>query len=101
MNLEFDLKAISINALKNAAYSFLGDYEFQFKTSGTNVQVTITPLKNGLIQPDIASIYRNAALDHQIRIETEKDYRVIMEMIVAQAFEPCDNVDELVQKIKP
>jgi His-Xaa-Ser system protein HxsD len=101
MDLEFDSKVITINALKNAAYSFLGNYEFNFKTNGTNIQVSIAPLKGGSIQPDISSIFRNAALDHQIRIEVEQEYRVIREMIVAQAFEPCDNVDELVQIINP
>ncbi len=44
----------------------------------------------------MSSDFIRHALDHQIRLDVGKDYKLIREMIVAQAFEPVDNLEEVV-----
>ena len=38
----------------------------------------------------------NNLLDHQVRLEVSQEFKIIREMIVAQAFEPCDNLKDIV-----
>lgn len=48
----------------------------------------------------IAKEFHNELIDQQLRIDTEKKYSKIRELIVKQAFSPVENLEEEVKKIK-
>ena len=42
--------------------------------------------------------FKRCVLDHQIRIEISEEFKLIRDMIIAQAFAPCDNLEEIIEK---
>src|SRR3990167_2096412 len=90
--LEFDSNVYSLKAIKNASYDFTNKCGIQIETqSSDKVLVYLTPKLNEPECIDLLAVdFKNHVLDHQIRIEVSNDFKLIREMIVAQAFEPCD-----------
>lgn len=101
--LEFDSNIYSIKAIKNAAYDYLDKATFQIKANTPDkITVSINPRpKDYNLSDSLMADFKNHVLDHQVRIEVGEDFKNIREMIVAQAFEPCDNLQELVEALKP
>ena len=92
----------SVKAVQRAAYD-LGDA----------VQANIESGKNGLIDisfkvtsdddcqnDEFISGFKQSALDHQVRIDTETEFKTIRQILVAQAFFPCSNLKELIEADK-
>ena len=86
-------------ALKNAAYRFLSDWQFEFETIDDKFKVSITSLHKNQNNAEMKELFQQAVLDHQIRVDTANDYKLVREMIIAQAFEPCENVGEVADSI--
>ena len=101
--LEFDPGIYSIKAIKNATYDYTDKAWIKIKSkSNEKILVYIRPKLHDL--KDINSLimdFENHVLDHQIRLEVSNDFKVVREMIVAQAFEPCDNLKEIIDAVKP
>ena len=92
----------SVKAVQRAAYD-LGDV----------VQASIESCKNGPIEvsfkvtsgddcqnDEFISRFKQSALDHQVRIDTETEFKTIRQILVAQAFFPCSNLEELIEANK-
>ena len=103
LTLEFDSKVYSLKAIKNAAYDYTNKATIQIETSDPNkIVVYMTPKSsNSKIIKALILDFKNHILDHQIRIELNAEFKVIREMIVAQAFQPVDNLQEIIDTIKP
>ncbi len=88
----------SLQAIKNTGYDFSGEAWIDIRLGETNINVVMRPKENSAIDiTELKQKFLNSLLDHQVRIDTAKEFKTIREMIVAQAFEPCDNLDEVVE----
>lgn len=100
--LEFDRRVYDLQAVKNAAYDFSSQAIAKIGTGEEVIFVEIVPKGTSSDTFDaLVFDFTQSVLDHQVRLETARDYKAIREMIVAQAFAPCDNLEELVKTFKP
>jgi His-Xaa-Ser system protein HxsD len=101
IDLVLNCKIYSLKAIKNAAYEFLNTAFITIsEVSSDEIAINFSLKLTSEDLPSLVNKFKNSALDHQLRIDTENDYKVIREIIVAQAFEPCDNIKEIVSAIK-
>lgn len=99
--IEFDLEIVTLKALKRACFDFLDKASLDIEPiSKGKIIVQVKP--NKAVNTDILiSDFKNSALEHQTRLETEEDFKAIRKMIIAQAFEPVDNLKEIVEVVEP
>jgi His-Xaa-Ser system protein HxsD len=98
-----DLAVYSLEAIKNASYDFTDQADVMIEiVSPERVQVRLKSFQyaNTANESLVSGFCRNV-LDHQVRLDVAKDYKLIREMIVAQAFEPVDNLDQVMSSFKP
>ena len=89
----------SITAIRNALFGHSD--KFFIKINEDNLQIVVEVMaKDGSSDFPVHDFYNNL-LDCQIRLDTEKEFKVIREMIVAQAFEPCDNLKDVISHLIP
>lgn len=104
ISTSFDAKVYSLEAIKNASYDFTEHAATVIETaSAGRIQVNFkVPASNTDSIPDLLiSEFIRLVIDHQIRVDVGRDYKLVREMIIAQAFEPVDNLDVIVSKIQP
>jgi His-Xaa-Ser system protein HxsD len=101
--IELDADIYSIDAIKNASYDFTDRaYIFIEKVSINKTRVNLEP-KINMEPPErgtLAQDFIQSTLDHQVRLDVARDYKLIREMIIAQAFEPVDNLEEVMESLK-
>ena len=97
--IEFDEAIYSEQAVKNGCYDYSNDFVFSICKEHGKIVVSIQPLDPYSKNNDELNHFINHILDHQVRIDTAKEFKTIREMIVAQAFQPCENIDEVVSQI--
>jgi His-Xaa-Ser system protein HxsD len=96
----FDSEIYSIEAIRNSAYDFTDRaWIFIEETNENKIHVSLK-LKNSdsplaLIKDD----FINNVLDHQVRVSVKNEFKAIREMIVAQAFEPCANLNDVLNNL--
>lgn len=100
LSIVLDCNFYSIQAVKNAAYDFTDRVWIHLETKENNdLSISIKP-KNPESSTHLLKFdFINHVLDHQIRIDVGKKFKTIREMIVAQAFEPCENLDEITEHL--
>ena len=98
ITVRFDKGCFSGEAVKRACME-LGDlYDFNIYTEPNEIVVALNKSKDGVREEDITKL-RSSLLSHQIRVDTEDRFKTIRELIVAQAFAPCDNLHEIIEKM--
>ena len=100
--LEFDSKIVSAEAIKRAAYDYgsMASFDIANKSGGL-IRAKIDLMKTTSLEPnEFIQQFRVRVLDHQIRIENFREFKVLREIIVAQAFAPCENLVEIVKKLE-
>jgi len=90
--IEFDLFAYSIQAIRRACHEVSDSVSLEINV--IDERRAVVSVADGMI-PDR---FRGAVLDHQIRLDTEAQFRTVRELILAQAFAPCDNLAEIVER---
>lgn len=100
---DFDIRVISLAAIRRAAFDIAGECETQIQMlSEHKARVEFTSTKeSGHATEVLLAEFSSKVLDHQVRLEVFEDFRVIREMIVAQAFEPCENIGEVMKTVEP
>lgn len=95
--LKFPKAAYSSKAILNAAYDISDRAWVKIQeVTAENIIVQIEVKDSQKIPKEIIiKDFQNQAIDHQIRTNLNQDTRLIREMILAQAFDPCDNLDEI------
>jgi len=100
--INFDSNIYSASAVKRAAYELSNSTNVEIKLiEDRTIRVVIS--MNNLNVTDSEKFirdFRDLVSDHQIRLDVEEDYRVIRQIIVAQAFQPCDNLKEIIDTLK-
>jgi len=99
--MQFDSDVYSLKAVKNAAFDYRDKAGFQIETMPSGkILVCITPkVKEPDFIESLETDFKNHVLDHQVRIEVSAEFKPIREMIIAQAFEPCDNLEEIIHTL--
>lgn len=97
--IEFDDAIYSEQAIKNACYDYSNEFAFSLSKKGQKTIVEFKPIISGSGDHTKLNQFMNHVLDHQVRIDTAREFKTIREMIVAQAFQPCENIDEVVSHI--
>ncbi len=100
--LSFDPCIYSKDAILATGYNFTNIFGIQLKYDPEkNISVSLTPVtpmgeseKNVLLMK-----FRNDLIDNQIRIDLEKKFSSLREIIVKHAFSPIENLGEEVKKI--
>ncbi len=99
--LEFDSSIYSIKAIKRAISDLSNRAVCSINSENKGkVSVRIDPIKEGIQKDtDIEADFRRMVFDHQIYLEVEEDFKVIRQIIIAQAFFPCENLHEVTDKL--
>ena len=85
----FDSSVYSLDAIKRSVYDF------------SEIYVLTVTKKSGdiCVEGENKSVdeekFKCAVLDHQLRIDTEKKYEIIRALLVAQAIDPQENLDQI------
>ncbi|MDO8282675.1 MAG: hypothetical protein Q7U10_08685 [Thermodesulfovibrionia bacterium] len=101
ITIEFDQAIYTLKAIKRAISDFSerANSTIENISQGT-IRVLIFPIQNKSFNPaDIERDFERLVFDNQINIEVEEDFRDIRNIIVAQAFFPCDNIEKIVDKL--
>lgn len=80
-------------AILFAAHKFTDRYYVDIVSSqGKYVSVTFRRKDTNLTSEDLASEFCNELLDQQVRLNIENSYGNIRDLIVKQAFQPVENI---------
>lgn len=96
--MEFDSQVYSIDALKRTCCEFNDNMLINIITNRKRYIVAIENVSENNIA-DVEKSFKCSLLDNQIRIDTEKQFKTTRELILAQAFAPCENLDEIVNNL--
>lgn len=98
--LRFDPAVYSVKAVKYAAFdcSSKASVDVESNMDG-KIVVHISATREDQCDLDLLETeFKRCVLDHQTRIEIGEEFRLIRDMIIAQAFAPCDNLEEIIEK---
>lgn len=89
------------SAIFAASYKFTHKYIVQIEPEGQRkVSVSIVPKQasNELLLKDVAGEFMNEVLDQQVRLDLERRYGSIRELIVRHAFAPIENLKNAIKQ---
>jgi His-Xaa-Ser system protein HxsD len=98
--LKFDPAVYSFKAVKCAAFDCGSKASVDVESDIDGkivVHISATKQHNRELA-HLETEFRRCVLDHQIRIEIGEEFKLIRDMIIAQAFAPCDNLEEIIDK---
>lgn len=96
MTFYLDSNVYSLQAIKRASYDFT-DRCFIKIDSAESEKIALTIALREGVANDTAQELINSILDHQIRSDLEKEFGDLRTIIVAQAFSPCSNIEEIIR----
>jgi His-Xaa-Ser system protein HxsD len=100
--LTLDSSIYSLPAIMNASYEYSEKATIEVeKISEKQVRISLIPKSDGYSTLTLINNFKNLLIDHQVRIMTSQDYHTIREIIVAQAFQPCENIEDIIKLVKP
>lgn len=88
-----NLKIYSTESVKRALFDFSGSASATIEIQGDFAKISFSSI-GAQIDPNV---FQQTVADHQILIETEQKYSTIRQIIIAQAFFPCENIEEIVE----
>ena len=89
----------SLDAIKRASYEYTDRcYISISKDNYGQISLSVT-LKETTPNSTIQELM-NAILDHQIRIDLEKEYGSLRAILVAQAFAPTENINVIIEDLE-
>jgi His-Xaa-Ser system protein HxsD len=97
-HINIDSAHYSPEAVRAACVDLWKHAETQLEHVGSQVKITFHNSK--LPASQLHSKFRQLILDHQTRLDLEKKTGTIRELIVTQAFAPCDNLQEVLDRIR-
>ncbi len=98
LSIDFDSEIFSIKAVESTIYDL--DSSADISITGYNkrmIRVVILSFDDNKFSIEMEM--RKAVLDHQIRIDIEKESGPLRKLILAQAFFPCENIEQLIDEI--
>jgi His-Xaa-Ser system protein HxsD len=101
--LELDSSVYCLDAVRSATYDFGGKASIKIaQLAPEKIRIKFIPHQSLTSSVEtLVSEFYDLLLDHQVRITINKDFKTIREIIVAQAFQPCENLQEIIDLVKP
>jgi His-Xaa-Ser system protein HxsD len=96
MTFYLDSEVYSLQAIKRASYDFTDRCFITIGSAGSK-QIALTVTMRGTATNDTVQELMNSILDHQIRSDLEQEFGDLRTIIVAQAFSPCSNLEEIIR----
>lgn len=94
------VQAYDLKAIMNAAYDMTDKAVITVnEISADKYVISIVSIDLRPNNNTIKNEYLSRVLDHQVRIMVDRDTILIKQLILAQAFDPCENLDELLKSI--
>lgn len=76
----------------------LRKYASVFLFDSNDELVVESTIDEGVIsEPEFISLFKKTLIDNQLRVCISEKTSAIRQMIIAQAFAPCDNLNEIVE----
>lgn len=97
LKITIGTSAISAEAVRRACVEQLSTQLISIVSNAGKVEVTVRVRENQE-SADFESAFMRQCIENQVRIDTEFRFRTLRELIVAQAFAPCDNLQEMIEK---
>jgi len=98
ITIEFDARIYSEQAVKSAIYDF--NIAAQISLKGDDKEIILVILQSPVdSRSSIEQQIYKSVLDHQVRIDVEKEFGPIRKLILAQAFFPCENLDQIIDEM--
>ena len=98
--LTVDKTLFSNEAILDTSSKFTRKFYINIETSQGDYKIYIQLKDNATEDLNItAKEFHNELIDQQLRIDTEKKYSKIRELIVKQAFSPVENLQEKVKEL--
>ncbi len=90
-NITINTSIYSIEAIHSAAHQFTGNYHVLVTMNSDNTVTVIfeSKRKTANVIEDLKE-FTNSLMDHQVRLNLDKNYGKIRDLIVAHAFSPLD-----------
>ena len=101
MVIDFDQHIYTLKAIKRAGSDFSNRADISIESISQNVIRVIfhSNKDKSLKHSTIEAEFRQLVSDHQVNLEVEEDFKAIRQIIIAQAFFPCDNLDKVVNEL--
>lgn len=96
IRLSLESIVYSFDAVKRAAFDLSNVAYFKF-ISNDNQQIVLDVKLTDDAPFDTLDIFFNKIVDHQLRIDLISQFGTLREIIVAQAFAPCDSIKDLLE----
>lgn len=94
--LYLDSKIYSLQAVKRASYDFT-DRCYITISQDDSEKIALSVITKENAPNYIIQELMNSLLDHQIRADLEQEFGGLRTIIVAQAFAPCENIEEIIR----
>jgi His-Xaa-Ser system protein HxsD len=98
--LELDGTVYSIEAVRRTAYDLAENGHFLISQTGKTILVNQLQYSNENKENFQWHLFVKTALDHQLRIDAEREFGLIRNLLITQAMEPCNNLKEILQHFK-
>ncbi len=96
ITIYLDPNIYSLQAIKRASYDFT-DRCFITINQDESGQIALSVTTKVTAFNDTIQELMNSLLDHQIRVDLAQEFGVLRTIIVAQAFAPCENIEEMIR----
>lgn len=88
--VEVSLKLYDNEAITSSCYKFSGNYFIHKNLDGDNVIITLKSKESNVVTEEIVMKFCNDLIDQQIRIDVNKKFGHIRDLIVEEAFKPVN-----------
>jgi His-Xaa-Ser system protein HxsD len=86
-----DESIYSLDALLRTCYSFTDRvYIFIAREEDSRFRVHFTERPSGMPLEVVVGEFENALIDHELRLRVERETRSLRELLLAEAFAPCE-----------
>lgn len=98
IDIVLDTRVYSLEAIRAAIYDISNECAASISIKEINTALIRLELINHVTDPEqIARNFRCFTNDHQLRLDINAKTYKIREIILAQAFAPCENIGEIIK----
>lgn len=90
LQVKINLKLYHNEAITASCYKFSGKYFVHKELDGDTVIVTLKSKEGNVVTEEVAMKFCNDLIDQQIRIDVNKKFGQIRDLIVEEAFKPVN-----------
>jgi His-Xaa-Ser system protein HxsD len=99
-HIDIDPQLHSREALLRAAYDLAKIAFFRFERNNSSIRVWVQSKGTDIpAKQEILSQFFECAIENEIRIKLQGEFKTIRDILVAQAFQPCENLKDILNEL--